>query len=71
MFDRPVDIRTTNKCENWNRGWNDLIGVQKPNFRTVLKKLTIQELESRVEVRQICRGEAPPEKKRAFRELSA
>ena len=59
VFDRPVDIRTTNKCENWNRDWNDLIGAQKPNFWTVLKKLTIQELESR---RQTGRFEAPPKK---------
>ena len=32
MFDRPVIIRTTNMCKNWNRCWKDLIGVQKPNF---------------------------------------
>ena len=31
-FDRPVIIRTTNMCKNWNRCWKDLIGVQKPNF---------------------------------------
>ena len=27
VFDRPGDIRTTNKCKNWNKGWNDLIWV--------------------------------------------
>ena len=57
VFDRPVDIRSTIKCENWNRDWNDQIGAQKPKFWTVLKKLTIQELESR---RQTGRFEAPP-----------
>ena len=56
-----VDIRTTNKCRNWNRSWKDLIGVQKQNFWAVPEKLTIQELESRVE--RFCRSEAPPKKK--------
>ena len=37
VFDRPVDIRTTNVCEGWNSSWNKTVGIFRPNFWKVSK----------------------------------
>ena len=63
VFDRPVALRTTNKCESWNRGWNKSVGTPFPIFWNVLKKLTEQELASRLDMRKISGGEPPRKKK--------
>ena len=68
MFDRPVTIRTTNQCENWNRGWNSDVGRATPNFWKVLKKLSEQELSSRLDIRRISR-EPPRLKSNKYRNL--
>ena len=69
VFDRPVTIRTTNQCENWNRGWNSDVRTTTPNFWKVLKKLGEQELSSRLDIRRISRGEPPRLKSKKYRNL--
>ena len=69
VFDRPVTMRKTNKCENWNRGWNNDIGTSAPNFWKVLKKLGDHELESRLDIRRISRGEPARGKEKKYRNL--
>ena len=67
MFDRPVTIRTTNQCKNWNRGWNSDVGTTTPNFWKVLKKLGEQELSSRLDIRR--KKEPPRLKSKKYRNL--
>ena len=55
-------------CKNWNAGWNKTLRTFIPNFWEVLKKLSYEELQSRL--RFVNRGECPPSKKnRKFRDL--
>ena len=69
VFHRPVTLRTTNQCENWNRGWNSDVGTSTPNFWKVLKKLGEQELSSRLDIRRISRGKLPRLKNKKYRIL--
>ena len=50
VFDRPVTMRTTNKCENWNSSWNKEVGSSNPNFWNTIKKLGKKERESNLEL---------------------
>ena len=69
VFDRDVTLRTTNKCENWNMRWNKEVGVIRPNFWNLLKKLSSQEIESRMQLRRISCGEQAPKKRRKYQLL--
>ena len=64
VFDRPITLRTTNKCENWNLGCCKELQTCNPNFWTVIKKLLREESHSRLEIRRHVRGEPPPSQRR-------
>ena len=70
VFDRPLNLRTTNKCESWNRDWNASVGTKNPVFWTVVQKLREQEQYSRLDIRRISRGEACNIQKKKYRDLN-
>ena len=70
VFDRPLNLRTTNKCESWNRDWNASVGTKNPVFWTVVQKLGEQEQYSRLGIRRISRGEASNIQKKKYRDLN-
>ena len=70
VFDRPLNLRTTNKCESWNRDWNASVGTKNPVFWTVVQKLGEQEQYSRLDIRRISRGEASNIQKKKYRDLN-
>ena len=49
--------------------WNKEIGVVRPNFWSLLKKSSAQEIESRTQLRRISRGERAPKKRRRYQLL--
>ena len=64
VFDRPKNLRTTNKCENWNILWNQDAGTSKTMFWNIVQKLSDQEQKSKIEIRRFSGGEPPlPQKK--------
>ena len=70
VFDRPLNLRTTNKCESWNRDCNASLGTKNPVFWTVIQKLGEQEQYSRLDIRRITRGEASNIRKKKYRDLN-
>ena len=64
VFDRPITLRTTNKCQSWNLGWGKELQTCNPNFWTVIKKLLREESYSRLEIRRHGRGNPPPSQRR-------
>ena len=63
VFNRPQKLRTTKKCENWNRLWNQDAGTSETMFLEYCAK--IERSGAKIEIRRISRGEPPlPQKKR-------
>ena len=66
VFDRPVTMRTTNKCENWNSSWKKEVGASNPNFWNTIKKLVKKERESNLELLRLEQGESSPLQKKVY-----
>ena len=69
VFNRPMEYRTNNAVEAYNRAWNWFVGVRHPSLWTFLTKLKRRQAVHEVQVINMINGLPARRRKRKWRNL--
>ncbi|CAG2208063.1 unnamed protein product [Mytilus edulis] len=69
VYERNMDNRTNNHIESFNRRWNTHVGRRHPNLWFFISKLRHEEVKVKQAIASSDRGDAPPLRKRKYRDL--
>lgn len=68
VFGRPMDRRTNNSVESFNKHWNMRVGIRRPSLWTFIRILKDEQTHHQRNVRNMNNGVAPVCRRRRWRE---